>query len=90
MMKTVRPLNKRVAIKLDPPKGTSEGGIVIPEKSQDVPEWGTVLAFAEDCETINETGIRVFASKHQGTNIGQGIVLLEESKIKAMEMPTTK
>lgn len=83
----MKPIKKNILVKLDERTEVTTGGIVIPERSQGVEEWGTVVGVGQQCEDLS-VGDRVYIQKTQGTRYvenGVDMLIIPESKVLAME-----
>lgn len=82
-MIAVRPLNKRVVVRLEQADEKSKGGIYLPEQAKEKPQTGIIVAAADDCETVKVKERVVFA-KYTGTEIsvdGVEYVLIKDEDI---------
>lgn len=81
------PLGDRLAVILDPKVAESKGGIIIPDRAQERPSWGTVVSHGPDTQHCME-GDRVYVPTHLGTSYLAGdanLVIINEAKVLARE-----
>lgn len=85
------PLGDRLAVILDSKVSQSIGGIVIPDRAQEVPSWGTVVSHGPDAQHC-VPGDRVYVPTHLGTSYLAGVgadavnlVIINEAKVLARE-----
>lgn len=86
------PLGDRLAVILDPKVAQSIGGIVIPDRAQEVPSWGTVVSHGPEAQHCI-AGDRVYVPTHLGTSYLAGdanLVIINEAKVLAREERTYK
>lgn len=84
---TFTPIKDRVLVRMDARETETKGGIVLPEFSQTTATWGDVVAVGNKCNDCT-VGSRVMVESHLGTHVivkGVDYILIEESKIKAIE-----
>jgi co-chaperonin GroES (HSP10) len=77
-----KPIGNKVLVSMDR-REEIKGGIHIPQKAQEAPEFGEVHEVGTRVETLQK-GDRVYVQKHLGTSVksdGQYYVLIEETKI---------
>jgi len=78
----IKPVGKRVLIRLAPPKTQTKSGILLPETT-DKPQLGLVLDAGDDVSGSFVDKI-VFFPKYSGTEVGFDLIVLDESEILAV------
>jgi chaperonin GroES len=91
----IRPLHDRLVVRRIEAENTSTGGIIIPEKAQEKPLQGEVLAVGEGALLDSgerrpisvKVGERILFGKYTGTEIklnGEDLLVLRESDVMAV------
>ncbi len=94
----MRPIHDRVVIRRDQPKMQTAGGLYIPDKGQEKPAMGTVIAAGTGRilksgikhPLIVKEGDRVLFSQYAGTDVnldGEELLVLRENEILAVIYP---
>lgn len=76
---SIRPLNKRLAVRRFESKGMTAGGLFIPEGAKEAPVGGEVLAVGKGIEDI-EVGNTVIFGKNAGIEVaveGKSVLMLK-------------
>lgn len=91
----IRPLHDRLVVRRIEAETTSSGGIIIPDKSQEKPVQGEIVAVGDGAVLDNGgrrplgllVGERVLFGKYAGTEIridGEDLLVLRESDVMAV------
>ncbi len=97
---TFRPLHDRIAVRRTETESHSKGGIIIPDKAQEKPQEGDVIAVgAGGCDesghlvpTELKPGDRVLFGKWSGTEVridDQDLLIMKESDVMGVVSQTT-
>jgi len=98
----LKPLHDRLVVRRTEAETTSAGGIIIPDKSQEKPEQGEVVAVGDGVILDNgerralevKVGDRVLFGKYAGSEIkldGEELIVMRESDVMAvMEITATE
>lgn len=71
----LKPTNKRILIEPLSEKESTVGGLIVPEKFQDKPSEGIVVALPDNNVIDVKIGDRVFVNRWDGTEIKMGTKL---------------
>ena len=91
----LKPLHDRLVVRRIEAENTSAGGIIIPDKAQEKPVQGEVLALGDGAVLDNgerrplsvKVGERILFGKYAGTEIkldGEELLVLRESDVMAV------
>ena len=91
----IRPLHDRLVVRRIQAEATSAGGIIIPDKSQEKPEQGEVIAVGDGAVFDNgerrpldvQVGDRVLFGKYAGSEVrlnAEELLVLRESDVMAV------
>ena len=94
-MDNIKPLYDRILVKIGIPDEKTEGGIILPESSQEKPQQGEVVAVGEgkildngDARALAvKVGDAILFGKYSGTEIklnGEELVVMREDDIMAV------
>jgi chaperonin GroES len=98
----IRPLHDRLVVRRIQAESTSAGGIIIPDKSQEKPEQGEVIAVGDGAVFDNgerrpldvHVGDRVLFGKYAGSEVRlntEELLVLRESDVMAViESPVSQ
>tara|TARA_R100001244_G_scaffold45829_1_gene41142 strand:+ start:151 stop:456 length:306 start_codon:yes stop_codon:yes gene_type:complete len=79
----VEALGTRVLVQLDVPEEVTEGGIILPDGSQERPIEGKVFGVGSDCLNL-KVGDKVLVPPHAGTYVslrGNGFTVMDEEEV---------
>jgi len=79
----VEALGTRVLVRLDTPESVTEGGIILPDGSQEMPVEGKVFGVGSDCLNL-KMGDKVLVPPHAGTFVnlrGNGFTVMDEDEV---------
>ena len=79
----VEALGTRVLVRLDTPDTVTEGGIILPDGSQEMPVEGEVFGVGSDCLNL-KMGDKVLVPPHAGTFVnlrGNGFTVMDEEEV---------
>lgn len=85
----IKPLAKRVVIKVAETEETTASGFVLPSSSKEKEQFGEILAVGPDVEKDNnvKVGDIVFFKNYSGTEIehdGETVLIIEEKDLLAV------
>ena len=84
----VKAVVTKIVVVLDDKNTKTEGGIVIPDSSQETEQWATVTSVGNKVTVPLEVNDRVYVTHFQGTHLvvdGISYVMVESEKILAKE-----
>jgi chaperonin GroES len=85
----IKPVGDRVLVQPDEWKNETDGGIILPDKSEKKPTFGTVIEVSDiyaESATLR-VGTRIFFRRHRGTEVkndGKKFLILDVEEIMAV------
>lgn len=84
---TLKPLGKRVLLKITAAETKTNSGLYIPETAQEKMQTGTVVAIGESEEITVKPGDKVMFDKYAGTSVkvdGEDHLIIEIKEVLAV------
>ena len=82
-MKNIKPLGSRILVKPDEVKKITDGGIIIPETSEEKSRIGSVLSVGKNVTKIH-VGDRILYGKFAGAELKEGLLIVKEEDVFAI------
>ena len=82
----IKPLGKRVVIKVAETEETTASGIVLPSSAKSKEQFGEIIAVGSEVELV-KVGDTVFFQNYSGTEVeheGESVLIIEEKDLLAV------
>lgn len=82
----IKPLGKRVVIKVAETEETTASGFVLPSSAKSKEQFGEIIAVGSDVELV-KVGDTVFFQNYSGTEVeheGESVLIIEEKDLLAV------
>lgn len=82
----IKPLGKRVVIKVAETEETTASGFVLPSSAKSKEQFGEIIAIGSDVELV-KVGDTVFFQNYSGTEVeheGESVLIIEEKDLLAV------
>lgn len=87
MERNLRPLGRRLFVQPEPPEAQTKSGLHIPERSQESPTIGVIMATGPNCDPQCKVGAKVIFGKYVGATVhaqDQELRLIEDRDVLAV------
>lgn len=82
----IKPLGKRVVIKVAETEETTASGFVLPSSAKSKEQFGEIIAIGSEVELV-KVGYTVFFQNYSGTEVeheGESVLIIEEKDLLAV------